>query len=40
MLDYAPAWAVVPAGPGEARFAEHPDQSIEDWHKARGLDVD
>ena len=40
MLDYAPAWAVVPAGPGEARFAEYPDQSIEDWHKARGLDVD
>ncbi len=40
MLDYAPAWAVVPAGPGEARFAEYPDVSIEDWHKARGLDVD
>ena len=40
MLDYAPAWAVVPAGAGEARFAEYPDQSIEDWHKARGLDVD
>ena len=40
MLDYAPAWAVVPAGPGETAFAEYPDQSIEDWHKARGLDVD
>ncbi len=40
MLDYAPGWALAPAGPGEARFAEYPDASIEDWHKARGLDVD
>ena len=40
MLDYAPAWAVVPAGAGEARFAEYPDASIEDWHRSRGLYVE
>ena len=40
MLDFAPAWAVAPEGEGEAHFAEYPDASIEDWHKARGLDVD
>jgi hypothetical protein len=38
MLDWAAAWAVAPEG--EAAFAEYPDQSIDDWHKARGLAVD
>ena len=39
-LDSAPAWAVIPEGEGETVFAESVDQSIDDWHKARGLDVD
>ncbi len=37
MLDSKAAWVKVPRGPGEKQFDEYPDQSIEDWHKSRGL---
>jgi hypothetical protein len=37
MLDYAPAWTRAAEGEGEGRFAEYPDQSVEDWHRQRGL---
>jgi hypothetical protein len=37
MLDFAPAWAKVPKGPRERRFARYPEESIEDWHKRHGL---
>ena len=37
MLDYAAPWAEPPGGADDRRFAEYPDQSIEDWHRGRGL---
>ncbi len=37
MLEAAPSWVAVPRGAHDKRFAAYPDQSIEDWHKARGL---
>jgi len=35
MLDSKASW--VPVERGGKRFKEYPDQSIEDWHKTRGL---
>lgn len=40
MIDSAVSWAQVPEGPGEITFAEWPEESIEDWHRKRGLYVD
>ena len=37
MLDYAAPWAEPLGGADDRRFAEYPDESIEDWHRARGL---
>ena len=37
MLDSKASWVAVPAGKRHGRFADYPDQSIEDWHKTRGL---
>lgn len=37
MLDFVAAWVEVPDGPREAHFAEYPAESIEDWHRRRGL---
>ena len=37
LLDSKANWVVAPEGPGESHFAEYPDQSIEDWHRSRGL---
>ncbi len=37
MLEFAAPWVAVPEGPNEARFDGYPDQSIEDWHRDRGL---
>jgi hypothetical protein len=37
MLDSKAAWVAVPGGKSNRRFADYPDQSIADWHKARGL---
>lgn len=38
MMRYAAGWAdIPPQGPGEAFFDEYPEESIEHWHKARGL---
>ncbi len=37
MLDSAPAWAEVPKGKRHSHFDRYPEESIEDWHKARGL---
>ena len=30
-------WVAVPGGKSNRKFAEYPDQSIEDWHKTRRL---
>jgi hypothetical protein len=37
MLKYKADWVVPDIGPRDARFEEYPEQSIEDWHKSRGL---
>lgn len=40
MLRFKANWAEVPEGPGETRFDLYPEESLADWHKARGLWVD
>lgn len=37
MLRFRPAWVAVPVSPGDEAFDELPAQSIEEWHRARGL---
>ncbi|MBS0331909.1 MAG: GFA family protein [Proteobacteria bacterium] len=37
MLNYKPAWVVVDQGPDDLCFDLYPEQSLEDWHKERGL---
>jgi hypothetical protein len=37
MLRYKAPWVEPDVRPGDACFEEYPAQSIEDWHKARGL---
>ena len=37
MLGSAASWVPVPHGKRESHFDEYPADSIEDWHKARGL---
>ena len=34
------AWVEVPSGDGHSVFDKYPDDSIEDWHRARGLTAD
>jgi hypothetical protein len=40
MLRYRPAWVVPRIGPQDLCFEEYPEQSIEDWHRSRGLWLD
>jgi hypothetical protein len=40
MLRYKPDWVEPDFGPRDARFDEYPEQSIEEWHKSRGVWVD
>ena len=37
MLGSKARWVHLPDGPEEVQFLEYPDQSIEDWHRSRGL---
>lgn len=37
MLGSKPSWVVPWVGPDDQCFDEYPEQSIEDWHKSRGL---
>jgi hypothetical protein len=37
MLGSKAPWVRVPEGPSEAHFDAYPDESIEDWHRKRGL---
>jgi hypothetical protein len=37
MLRYRPDWVEPDIGPRDQCFDEYPEQSIEDWHKSRGL---
>lgn len=40
MLAYKPNWVVPNIGPDDLCFDEFPEQSIEDWHRTRGLWID
>lgn len=40
MLRYKPDWVVPRIEPDDATFEEYPEESIADWHKARGLWVE
>lgn len=40
MLDFKPAWVPVAAGPNDLTCGRYPSQSIEDWHRSRGLWID
>jgi hypothetical protein len=40
MLRHKPDWVVPQRGAGDACFDGYPEQSIADWHRARGLWVD
>ena len=40
MLRYKAPWVEPDVRPGDDGFEEYPEQSIEDWHKRRGLWVD
>jgi hypothetical protein len=37
MLGSKASWVPVDAEPGDPQFAEYPDQSLEDWHRAHEL---
>ena len=37
MLASKPSWVEPAIGPNDARFDAYPDESIADWHRARGL---
>lgn len=40
MLDFKAPWVRPQVGPNDQCFDRYPDQSIEDWHKSRGLWID
>ena len=37
LLDSKASWVEVPKGAKHRRFAEYPDESIQDWHERMGL---
>ena len=37
MLAYAAPWVEAPKAERDTQFAEYPDESIEEWHRKRGL---
>jgi hypothetical protein len=40
MLKYKASWVVPDIGPGDKKFRIYPKESIEDWHRKRGLWID
>ncbi|HKM65314.1 MAG TPA: GFA family protein [Acidisphaera sp.] len=40
MLRYKPSWVQPDIRPGDVCKDEYPDESIEEWHRARGLWID
>lgn len=40
LLRYKASWVVPNVGKNDKTFDEYPDQSIEDWHRERGLWID
>ncbi len=37
MLDSRADWVTLEAGPGDPQFAEYPELSLEEWHRAHGM---
>jgi hypothetical protein len=37
MLNYAAPWCEIPDNGNEKHFPEYPEESLEDWHRRRGL---
>ena len=37
MLNFKPDWVEVPDKPCNRHFSEYPEESIEEWHRTRGL---
>lgn len=33
-------WVAIEGRPGDARFYEYPEESLADWHRKRGLEVE
>jgi hypothetical protein len=40
MLKYKASWVVPDIGPGDKKFQIYPKESIEEWHRKRGLWID
>ncbi len=40
MLDFKAPWVAVPEGAHEVHFGRYPQESIEHWHRQRGLYVE
>lgn len=40
MLRFKASWVEPDIGPGDQRFDDYPVESIEDWHRKRGLWID
>jgi hypothetical protein len=40
MLRYKASWVLPQVGPADSCFDEYPKESIENWHKSRGLWID
>ena len=40
MLRFKASWVVPQIGPRDLCFEEYPEESIEDWHRSRGLWID
>jgi hypothetical protein len=40
MLNHAAPWVQVGRGRNDTRFPEYPAESIADWHRRRGLEVE
>lgn len=39
MTDYRAPWCRIEGLPEDPRFPEYPDESLADWHRARGLET-
>ena len=37
MTEFAPKWVYIPGGKRNPHFPGYPDQSLEEWHRTRGL---
>jgi hypothetical protein len=40
MLRFKPAWVVPDIKPDDEKFDLYPKESLDEWHKSRGLYVD